>query len=78
MTGSSEDMQEQAQRMMDFSKATSWHVSRLVNRMLDEQQLFLNDHQLKSMRLEYERAQPSQALAAIINEEMSSITKHSI
>ena len=77
LTGIPEDMQEQAQKMMDFSKATSWHVSRLVNSLLDEQQLFLNDRQLKSMRLEYERAQPSQALAAIINEEMPSITKHS-
>ena len=49
MTGLSEDMHE-AEKMLDFSKAISWQVSRLVNSMLDEQQLFLNDRQLKSMR----------------------------
>ena len=58
MTGLSEDMQE-AQKMMDFSKATSWHVSRLVNSMLDEQQLILNDRHFSCMRRDYKRAQPS-------------------
>ncbi|KAL9135520.1 MAG: hypothetical protein Q9175_003290 [Cornicularia normoerica] len=77
MTGTPEEMQEQAQQMMDYSKATSWHVSRLVHDMLDEQQVFLNDDQQKGMRLEYERAQPSQAVAAIIDEELSFITGHS-
>ena len=77
MIGISEDIEEQAQKAIDFSVATSWHVSRLVKSMLDEQQLFLNDLQLKSMRRDYERAQPSQALAAIINEEMPLITRYS-
>ena len=45
--------------------------------MLDEQQLFLDDRQSKSMRRDHVRAQPSQALAAIINEEMPFMTKHS-
>ena len=76
MTGISEDLQEQARRMVAFSNATSWHVNRLVKSMLDGQQLFLNDRQLKSMWRDYERAQPSQALAVIINEELPSITKH--
>ena len=76
MTGLSEDVQE-AQKMIDFSKATSWHVSRLVNSMLDEQQLFLNDRQLSCMRRDYERAQPCQALAAIVNAEIPFTTKHS-
>ena len=77
MADNSEDMQEQAQKMMAFSNATSWHVRRLVKSMLDEQQLFLNDCQSKSMRRDYESVQPSQASAAIINEEMPFITRHS-
>lgn len=77
MTGLSEDMHE-AQKTGDSSKAISWQVSRLVNSMLDEQQLLFNDRQLESMRRDRERARPSQTLAAIINEEMLFITEHTI
>lgn len=77
MSGTPEEMQEQAQQMIDFSKATSWHVSRFVNDMLEEQRVFLYDDQQKAMRLEYDKAEPSQAVTAIIDEELSFMTRHS-
>lgn len=57
--------------MMRFSNATSRHVSRLVNEMLEEQQVFLNNDQQKTMRFEYETAQHSHAVTAIFDEKLS-------
>ncbi len=70
MGGNQAEMREQAQQMMQFSMATSQHVSRLVNDMLEEQQVFLNDDKQKMMRLEFESAQPSQALTGILDEKL--------
>lgn len=71
MGGTSGETQEQAQQMIHFSNATSRHVSRLVHEMLEEQQVFLNDDQQKTMRLDYASAQPSQAMKAILDERLS-------
>ena len=68
--GNQEEMREQVQQMMHFSYATSRHVTRLVNNMLEEQQVFLNDDEQKLMRLEFESAQPSQALTGILDEKL--------
>lgn len=71
MGGTPEQMQEQAQQMMHFSNATSRHVSMLVNDMLEEQGVYLNDSQQKTLRHEYENAQPKQALRVILDEKLS-------
>lgn len=71
MGGTPEEMREQAQQMMDFSNVTSRHISRLVNAMLEEQQVFLNDDQQKTMRLDFDSAQPSQAVTAVLDEKLS-------
>lgn len=70
MGGTPEQMQEQARQMMHFSNATSRHVSMLVNDMLEEQGVYLNDSQQKTLRHEYGSAQPKQAMRAILDEKL--------
>ena len=57
--------------MMHFSNVTSQDISRLGNTMLEEQQVFLNGNQQKTMRLDFDSAQPSQAVTAILDEKLS-------
>lgn len=71
MGGTPEQMQEQARQMMHFSNATSRHVSMLVNGMLEEQGVYLDDSQQKTLRHEYGGAQPKQAMRAILDEKLS-------
>ena len=68
-------MQDQAQEMIRFSNGTSWHVCRLVQDMLEEQQVFLNDDEQNKLRHEYEyvSAQPSLAVTSILDERLSFI-----
>ena len=71
MGGTPQERQEQAQQMIHFSNATSQHVSRLIQDMLKEQQVFLNEDQKKTMRLGYASAQPNEAVKAILDERLS-------
>lgn len=70
MGGTPEETQEQAQQMIHFSNATSRHVSSLVHYMLEEQQVFLNDDQQKTMRLGYASAQPSEAVKVVLDQRL--------
>ena len=71
MGGTTEKMQEQAREMMHFSNATSRHASLLVNKMLEEQRVYLNDSQQKTFRHEYESTQPDQAMRTELDEHLS-------
>lgn len=75
--GAPEEMLKQAQQMTRYSNATSLHVSRLVNKVLEEQKARLNDDQQKALSLAYMSAQPSQATAAILEEKLLFVLERS-
>ena len=70
MGGTPEQMQEQARQMMHFCSTTSWHVTMLVNDMMEEQGDCLTDTLKRRYFGMYENAQPDQAMRVILDERL--------
>ena len=65
LSGTADQIKEQAAQLVDFSGGTSWLVTSLVRSALKE-----DDEQQEIHRRLYEDAAPSEEDAAIINEQL--------
>lgn len=75
LTGTVDQIKEQAMQLVDFSSGTSWLVATLVRSALERHHVHLEDEgQQEIHRRLYEDATPNEEEAAIINEQLPVIT----
>ena len=71
LSGTVDQMKEQAAQLVDFSSGTSWLVTSLVRSALERHHTYLEDEEQQEIhRRLYEDAAPNEEDAAIINEQL--------
>ena len=71
LSGTADQMKEQAAQLVDFSSGTSWLVTSLVRSALKRHHTYLEDEEQQEIhRRLYEDAAPSEEDAVIINEQL--------
>ena len=75
LTGTVDQIKEQAMQLVDFSSGTSWLVTSLIRSALEKHHAYLEDEgQQEIHRRLYENATPNEEEAAIINEQLPVVT----
>ena len=71
LSGTADQMKEQAAQLVDFSSGTSWLVTSLVRSALKRHHAYLEDEEQQEIhRRLYEDAAPGEEDAVIINEQL--------